>query len=330
MLPARRRAISLASCRFHVRRSQHTEPARDLRQEDTSTSPTSQPPLTGSAKLLAEAEAEESIATSSSSRDHLRQTQGPVWNGDETQTDAVLRMLVDAHKPLRSGNGVKHDAADDKIKGWMRGLRLEARMGVPSPSSSEVDAKVEAGAAHRTTIPPHLHRPWHSTYTGGVQTEEVPRVKYGTFIRKNADGDALANLMELQLPPNADGKMKAKARALLRAGKVVRRFEKAREGAIDYKLGLNIEEGGQIVEAEEETFQGNRQVKGSSVLGTQRGGASGLKAWAGLVEDRIQVSHIVRVSLLRLLACTRYARPMMIKFLTRCRCWLSEGHTWTW
>ena len=303
--PARRRAISLASRRWHICRFQHTEPQRTPPPEDTSASTSSEPPLTGSAKLFADAIAEESVATSSSSRDHLPLAQGPVWNGEETQSDAVLRMLVDAHKPLRSGSGIKHDAADDKIKGWMRGLKLEARMGASSPSPAE-DIQVDASASHRTTIPPHLHRPWHSTYTGEMATEEAPRIKYGTFIRKNADGAALANLMELQLPPNADSKLKARARALHRAGKVVRRFAKAREGAIDYKLGLNVGEGGQVVEAgEEETFQGNRQVKGSSVLGTQRGGASGLKAWAGLVEDRIQVSHIVGVLLLRIVACTR-------------------------
>ena len=198
---------------------------------------------------------------------------------------------MDAHKPLRSGGGNKHNAADEKIKGWMKGLKLEPRIGTSPPAPPEAKAEAESGPAHRTTIPPHLHRPWHSTYSGETRTLEAPKVKYGTFIRRNANGDSLINLMELQPPPNADGKTKAKFRALKKAGKVVRRFEKAREGAIDYQIGLRVGEEGQVVEeGQDETFNGNRQIKGRSVLGTQGGGASGLKAWAGLVEDRIQVS----------------------------------------
>jgi hypothetical protein len=85
---------------------------------------------------------------------------------------------------------------------------------------------------------------------------------------------------------------RSRVREARRAGKMVRRVENAREGAIDYRLGMGPEES-QLVEhgdGEEEgqTFRGNRQIRGSSVLGAQRGGASGLKAWAGLVEDRIQ------------------------------------------
>jgi len=295
MLPARRRAVVLASRQWLASRGQHTEQsqsdpdaASSSSFSKSSPSTITEPALTGAAKLFADAIAEESLGSSSSSRDHLRLTQGPIWDGDESQPDAVLRMLIDAHKPLRSGEGVKHDAADEKVKGWIKGLKMEPRIPVRTPQPSEVKVDAEPGAAHRTTIPPHLHRPWHSTYTGETRTKEAPQVKYGMFIRKSADGGSLANLMELQLPPNADGKT---VKALRRAGKVVRRFEKAREGAIDYRLGIQVGEGREVVEAEEdETFHGNRQVKGSSVLGTVRGGASGLKAWAGLVEDRIQVS----------------------------------------
>ncbi len=281
MQSARPRAALLVSRQLHATRNQHTQTSRSDPTVDESIE-TSEP-LTGAAKLFADAIAEESLASSSSSRDHLRHIQGPIWNGDESQPDAVLRMLVDAHKPLRSGVGIKHNAADEKIKGWMKGLKLEPRIGSALPPPEPQAQAV----SHRTTIPSHLHRPWHSTYTGGSKASvQAPKIKYGMFIRKRADGDDLANLMELQLPPDADGKTRARVKALRRAGKVVRRFDKAREGALDYRLGNEVGEDGKIVE--DETFQGNRQVKGSSVLGTQRGGASGLKAWAGLVEDRIQ------------------------------------------
>jgi len=86
--------------------------------------------------------------------------------------------------------------------------------------------------------------------------------------------------------------MRAKVRDARRSNKATRRYDQAREGAIDYRLGLGME-GGQLVEFEEmddddETFTGNRQVRGNSVLGAGKGNASGMKAWGGLVEDRIQ------------------------------------------
>lgn len=212
---------------------------------------------TGSAKLFQDAIKEEEVAASSS-RDHLPLTQGPIWTGDEAAPDTVLRMLVDAHKPLRSGEGVKHNSSDEKIRGWMKSIDLAPR-DLPNP--------------HRTTIPPHLHRPWHSTYTGESDAAETPKIKYGTFIQSRSD--SLDNLLELKLPPDADAKTRARMRSLRKTGKMVKRVESAREGALDYRLGV-------------ETFDGNRQVKGTSVLGAQKGGTSGLRAWAGLVEDRIQ------------------------------------------
>lgn len=267
--------------------------AADRSTHATSTS------TSASAKLFQDAIEEETLSASTSSRDHLRLTQGPIWSGDETTPDAVLRMLVDSHKPLRTGTGVKHNAADEKIKGWMKGLKLEPRLGpspnilgtAPAPDAIEAEAEVETLNPHRTTIPPHLHRPWHATYTGETSQEEVPRIRYGTFIKKSAGADDLANILELQLPPGADGKTKQRIRSLRRTGKMVKRVESAREGALDYKLGLGAGEGGQVVEVEAEeddVFGGNRQVRGSSVLGAQKGSASGLRAWAGLVEDRIQ------------------------------------------
>lgn len=263
-------------------------------------------PLTGSAKLFAEAEKEEDNAATS--RKDLRHTQGPVWEGEESTHDAVLRMLMDAHKPLRTGEGVKHDTADKKIKGWMKGINMEPRHpnGSAQPQAMDGDAATvietateESVNPHRTTIPPHLHRPWHSTYTGANQSTDDPKVKYGTFLQRKATGDELTNLLELQLPHNADGKTRARVRDARRSSKALGRFDKAREGAIDYRLGLGVD-GGQLVEledleeGEEATFRGNRQVRGASVLGAQKGGASGLRAWGGLVEDRIQVSQARR------------------------------------
>lgn len=244
----------------------------------TTASPPPLPP-TGSARLFQDAIEEEIPTNATSSRDHLRNTQGPVWDGDETMPDAVLRMLVDAHKPLRTGDGVKHTSADDKIKGWMKGLKLE-------PKDSGQQISIINTNSHRTTIPPHLHRPWHSTYTGESHQDEAPKIRHGMFIQKKVDASALENLLELQLPANANSKTKSRARELRKAGRMVKRVENARDGALDYRLGLGAAES--PVDGDDETFTANRQIRGSSVLGAQKGGTSGIRAWAGLVEDRIQ------------------------------------------
>ncbi|ORX41269.1 ABC1 family-domain-containing protein [Kockovaella imperatae] len=293
--PARRRAVQQAHRWLHTSRylqrpapktsdpagsasGQHPDPSDDTSTPHTLAS--DNPHLTGAARLLAQAlEEEEGTSRPSSSRDHLVHSQGPIWTGDESQSDAVLRMLVDAHKPLRTGEGIKSTASEDKIKRWMKEIDLKPKQGafVTAPVPSDT---AESTTPHRTTIPPHLHRPWHSTYTGDSQVaDDSPKVKYGTFTRKRADADALANILELQLPQGADAKTRARVRENRKRSRLVGRMESAREKALDYQLDID---------EDAETFEGNRQLRGSSVLGAGRGNASGLRAWAGLVEDRIQ------------------------------------------
>jgi aarF domain-containing kinase len=306
MLPIRRRALtrSLRQIGDSVRAQQTSSHQYDPNQRDISDGQESKRlgdnstaknqqysvPLTGSAKLFADALIEEA-PVASSSREHLRHSQGPIWTGEESQHDVVLRMLIDSHKPLRSGEGIKHNAADQKIHGWMKGMKLEPRIGSAVAPPPESSPPIEAShSSHRTTIPPHLHRPWHSTYTGSGKAADTPQIKYGTFHRKRKGGDDLTNLLELQLPPDANGTLKSRLREIKRAGRVVRRFEEAREGATDYRLGLTRTDGAPT--GDDETFRGNRQIRGASVLGAQRGASSGLRAWAGLVEERIQVNSL--------------------------------------
>lgn len=278
MLPARRTAVGLATRRLRAFRSQHSNAVPKPEVSG----------LTGADKLFADALLEEEQSQPGSSRDHLRLTQGEIWTGEEAQSDAVLRMLIDAHKPLRSGSALGGDTADKKIKAMLANLKLDPR--APSPIVEMADT--EQPNAHRTTLPPHLHRPWHATYTGAsVEMDETPKIKYGTFIRKRASAEDLSNILELQLPPGADGKTRSKVRDARRSHRKVTRLDNAREGALDYRLGQGEDGVAQVEAAEmddDETFAGNRQVKGASVLGTQKGGASGLRAWRGLVEDRIQ------------------------------------------
>ncbi|TXT05046.1 hypothetical protein VHUM_03866 [Vanrija humicola] len=294
----RHRALA-AVARQLTRRANHTSsqppapPAGAALSQDRQPTPAApQEPITGAAKLFLDAIEEESNKADSS-RAHLIHTQGPIWTGEESTHDAVLRMLVDAYKPLRTGEGVKHDASEKRIHDWMKNynpeLPVPSGQPQPPPSLSDFLASSEA-SPHRTTIPPHLHRPWHATYTGDNQVFDGPKVKYGDIENKRTDPDALENLMELKLPLDPNGTQKAKARNTQRKIKLQGRLGRAREGALDYRLGISDGDLTDIgVENEEvEKFSGNRQLRGSSALGAARGGASGMKAWAGLVEDRIQ------------------------------------------
>ena len=57
-----------------------------------------------SSKLFADAEHEERTATPTRTGIHRGTTsEHPNWTGDESIEDAVLRMLVDKYKPLRTG-----------------------------------------------------------------------------------------------------------------------------------------------------------------------------------------------------------------------------------
>jgi aarF domain-containing kinase len=238
-------------------------------------------------------------------RRHLIDSQGPIWTGDESTHDAVLRMLVDAHKPLRTGDGAVHDAADKRIKQWMRNLDMtppppvvgskSASDTVDSATNIDSVDSVEADAAaatnpHHTTIPRHLHRPWHSTYTGdNVTAASRPQIKYGDMSASPSHPDRRQfSDLELRLPPNADGTARKALREKRSSVRLQGRVDRARESAIDYRLGIpeDVAPG----EDDAPSFRGQRQLLGRSVLGARGGASSGMKAWAGLVEERIQVS----------------------------------------
>lgn len=301
MMPLRGRAL-LSTQWIALRRAAHSKvPLAPPGSDDASSSATSSPAasddhassLTGSAKLFADAIEEETLEASAKAkgaREHLVHAQGPIWTGDEAQADTVLRMIVDKYKPLRTGEGIKDDAADKRIHNWMKNLDMEARH--PSRKNTIEVASSGEDNPHRPKLPPHLFRPWHATYTGDNQVMEAPRIKYGHMEQRAKDRD-WSNLLELRLPVNADAKTRKAHRDFRRSTKLQGRLGSARESAIDYRLG--VADGAMTnVGAEEEEmegFSGNRQIRGNSVLGAHKGGASGMKAWAGLVEERITVSY---------------------------------------
>ena len=96
-----------------------------------------------STKLFADAVEEENASAipvpGFRERAALQAAQQPNWDGDESQEDTVLRMLVDKYKPLRTG---EIQTAEDKLKAESRateigqtGVSLHDLPPIPLPSS---------------------------------------------------------------------------------------------------------------------------------------------------------------------------------------------------
>lgn len=194
------------------------------------------------------------------------------WTGEESMQDAVLRMLVDKYKPLRSG---PIRTADEKLK------KSPPQIGSTDPSVLDnlppTYAGVDDAVVAQTTwgastgrpladVPllPSIegHQPWQTTFT--VPSHAQSSIKYG-----NIPPSPTAS----RLPPNPD-LLDEKARRKLRETKKrmeqAGRLRSAKESTLDYRLGIK-----------------SRRVPDS--VTHRRPSPTGLKGWASLVEDRIEV-----------------------------------------
>ena len=172
---------------------------------------------TGSAKLFADAareEAEEeaklkqSIETTSS----LISTEHANWTGEESTRDAVLRMLVDKYKPLRTGT---LRSAEEKLK--------EA---LPQPTSTP--QMVYGRRANEPLLPSvEGHRPWHTVFKPpSTQTASVRLGQFASMRPRIAKSSE-----ERETSGNA-------VRENNRKSKTIERLVKARESTLDYQLGI--------------------------------------------------------------------------------------------
>ncbi|KAG7097501.1 hypothetical protein E1B28_004843 [Marasmius oreades] len=186
------------------------------------------------------------------------------WTGEERMQDAVLRMLVDKYKPLRSGT---IRTAEEKIKLTPPKVGLSTSEGLqkalmPSTSSQVSLRPSQTGSwASEPLLPSsNSHRPWHTEFK--VPTHVVSSVK-------------LANIPPPQ-PARPTSSSTKDERALRQEKERLKRTEqagrlgKARESILDYRLG----------------------IKGAGSLAQEIGGGrpnpASLKGWAGLIEDRIE------------------------------------------
>ncbi|KAH8118791.1 hypothetical protein DFH11DRAFT_1686839 [Phellopilus nigrolimitatus] len=160
------------------------------------------------------------------------------WTGEEPLRAAVLRMLADAHKPLR-GPAVR--SADEKLRG------APPAVAAPAPG---------AGWAAVPLLPAvEGHKPWLTTFR--PPAHGAPSIRRGAVAvpaRAAGAGDA-------------ERKVEREAR---RRGEAAERLGRARESTLNYRLGVG--------------------AKGAE--GAQRRPVPlGMKGWASLVEERIEVAR---------------------------------------
>ena len=229
-----------------------------------------------SAKLFQDAvneDSEEAEQAARAAKLNALGTKHENWDGEESMQDAVLRMLVDKYKPLRTGT---IRTADEKLKKAPPTLQtvdaavddsLEAFRKIEEEEKAVVRTSWGASSQSMADVPllPSIegHQPWHTTFT--VPTHAQSSIKYGNIVPPPPTKG--------MPPPALDDKARRQARDAKKRSEHAGRLRNARESTIDYRLGL----------------------KGDNATTTtvrRRPNPVGLKGWASLVEDRIEVCLI--------------------------------------
>jgi DnaJ homolog subfamily C member 28 len=231
-----------------------------------------------SEKLFADAALEEEAESNSASPSMSRvqqlanQTQHghDNWTGDEEIKDAVLRMLVDKYKPLRSG---EIQSAEEKMKkGGVPDVGRRAR--VDETTASLTDAIITGSStawkpplqpttgswANEPLLPSNpSHKPWDTKYS--VPWHREAAIKTGNNQVKKP-----------KLSEAEDANQKKRDREAMRRQMIAGRLTSAREATLDYKLGIK---------------RGPEQQGVRSA----RPNPSTMKGWGGYVEDKIEVCY---------------------------------------
>lgn len=216
-----------------------------------------------SSKLFEDAareEAEEAAAPPRPSKVTMLEGENENWTGEESVKDAVLRMLVDKYKPLRSG---PIRTADEKLK--QAPPKVSPPGGGPdfvtSPPSAETSTEAVTPRRYLPNEPllPSIegHRPWHTTFK--VPSHATSNVRYGH----------IPNPVRRGAPLSVDEKAKRKERDMKRRTEQAGRLSRARESTLDYRLG----------------------IKNGADAMHKRPNPASMKGWASLVEDKIEVHY---------------------------------------
>ncbi|KAJ4469540.1 hypothetical protein J3R30DRAFT_1566472 [Lentinula aciculospora] len=213
--------------------------------------------VSASDKLYADAAREEAEGASTRPKSAYLQSleqKHQNWDGEESMQDAVLRMLVDKYKPLKSGSMA---TAEQKLK--------------QTPPKITSFTTPSSGSWVTGTLLPSsdTHRPWHTEFK--VPSHVVSSVK-------------LANIPTPPPPPlrltvsPKDEKAKKKARELLKRTEQAGRLGRARESTLDYRLGLK------------NTHTQNKS-NGPQLPTGGRPNPVNMRGWTSLIEDKIEASR---------------------------------------
>ncbi|KAG2073545.1 hypothetical protein BDR04DRAFT_1010276 [Suillus decipiens] len=181
-----------------------------------------------SEKLFADAEREEAEEAQSPkpgiSNIPQLQSQNENWTGEESMQDAVLRMLVDKYKPMRSG---PIRTADIKLKETPPKVHTDAYV-------VERPAQTWQELANKPLLPSvDGHRPWHTTYKAPSHASAF--IKLGNFTPTSARAPGVHAV--------TDDRTRKTERELARRKEQAGRLTRARESTLDYRLGLKNGEG---------------------------------------------------------------------------------------
>lgn len=180
------------------------------------------------AKLFADAEQEEAEESRNSKQSISKipqlQSQDENWMGEESLQDAVLRMLVDKYKPMRTG---LIRTADTKLREAPPKVHTEAYV-------VERSAQTWQEIANQPLLPSvEGHKPWHTTYK--TPSHAFASIKFGNF--------APASARPPGVPGVAEEGIRKTERELAKRKEQVGRLSRARESTLDYRLGLKNGDG---------------------------------------------------------------------------------------
>ncbi|KAF8878854.1 hypothetical protein BD779DRAFT_1553545 [Infundibulicybe gibba] len=223
----------------------------------------SSPDTRGSDHLFAISELEESEPSRASPHPKVHlEHEYENWTGDERVQDTILRMLIDKHKPLRTGTVL---SAEQKLKRTPPNVR-PAQLDVSTrDNTSAVDPSSTLGPdswKSRPLLPTKAgHEPWHTTFKAPIHA--------ATSIRL---GNLPAPASTTQKPTPLDDRMRRQQRDERRRSEHAGRLTRARESTLDYRIG----------------------IRGSnSAAADMRRNPVGMKGWTSLVEDRIEKARKV-------------------------------------
>ncbi|KAF8305457.1 hypothetical protein DL93DRAFT_2063560 [Clavulina sp. PMI_390] len=226
-----------------------------------------------SSKLFADAEAEEHEEARQAKSKGKQPEEYPNWDGEERIQDAVLRMLMDKYKPLRTGSII---SSDEKIKDAVsRHPSLGPTRIIPSPSSTDQPANelnsnetASVSDAHTSDASPSTHfdgeyRPWLVTFKAPSHATVSPAIKYG---RLPASPTGVRTIDSVPISSMEDPRARAEARRQRKLALSAGRLTQAREAMIDYKLGGSLE----------------------ATSSYRSRNPHSMRAWNSLIEDKIE------------------------------------------